>query len=286
MKICFASLTENAVTWQSPALVLDLRPGQVHVWKANLDEFRDSYDCLSKDEELRAARLKSPEKSARFRAARAVLRVLLAAYTHQSPQDIRFIYGARGKPCLQPEPGAPVLEFNLSHCGNLLLAAFSAQAPVGIDLELIQPMEQRASIIRQYFTANDWDAYRAIPAEQQNRAFLRAWTSREAVGKADGAGFAFGSEMDFFTMQVCDPSAAEYHRFVGLDDFWLLSFSPQGGSIAALAVKSAAQPQTCFFEIASSDNLIGFSRSQGLKMQTIHPFSGYMKERTPAISWK
>jgi 4'-phosphopantetheinyl transferase EntD len=133
---------------------LDLPPEQVHVWKANLDEFRDSYDCLSKDEELRAARLKSPEKSARFRAARAVLRVLLAAYTHQSPQDIRFIYGARGKPCLQSEPGAPVLEFNLSHCGNLLLAAFSAQAPVGIDLELIQPMEQRSSIIRQYFTAN------------------------------------------------------------------------------------------------------------------------------------
>jgi 4'-phosphopantetheinyl transferase len=286
LETCFASLTENAVTWQSPALVLDLRPGQVHVWKADLDEIKDAWDCLSEDEKLRAARLKSPEKSARFRNARAVLRGLLAAYTHQSPQDIRLIYGARGKPSLQPEPGAPMLEFNLSHCGNLLLAAFSAQAPVGIDLELIQPIEQQESILRQYFTAHDWNAYRAMPVEQQNCAFLRAWICREAVGKADGAGFAFGSEMDFFTKQACDPSAAGHRRFVNPDDFWLLSFSPQSGSIAALAVKSAAQPQTSFFELTSGDNLIGFSRSQGLKMQTIYPFSGYMKERTPAISWK
>lgn len=264
--------------WQAPSQVIDLLPGQLHVWKVDLDETEGSCACLSDDEKQRAARLKSPQKSSYFHKAHGVLRRLLAAYTNQSPQEIRFGYGARGKPQLQPEPGAPMLEFNLSHCGNLMLAAFSAEAPLGIDLEFLQPVEHQESIIRQYFTANDWNAYRAMPAEQQNRAFLRAWTCREACGKADGAGFAFGSEVDFFTMQPCDPLLAEYDKFGKLGDFWLMHFSPNSGSIATVAVKSAVQSGVSFFELPPGDNLIGFSSSRGFKLQTTHFFSGYMKE--------
>ncbi len=268
----------SAVDWQPPPQSIDLRPGQVHIWKVDLDEVEDSCACLSEDEKQRAARLKSPQKGARFRKARGVLRRLLAAYTNQSAQDIRFVYGAKGKPRLLSVPGTRAMEFNLSHCGNLMLAAFGAESPLGIDLEFMQSIEQSERTVRQYFSVNDWIAYRAMPTEQQNRAFLGAWTCREAYGKADGTGFAFGSEMDFLTMQSCNQLPAKYIRFSKLDDFWLLPFSPCSGSIAAVAVKSAAQPKVSFFELPPSDNLIGFSSLQGLKMQTIAAFSGYMKE--------
>jgi hypothetical protein len=79
-------------------------------------------------------------------------------------------------------------------------------------------------------------------------------------------------------MQSCNQLPAKYIRFSKLGDFWLLPFSPCSGSIAAVAVKSAAQPKVSFFELSPSVNLIDFSSSWGLKMQTITAFSGYMKE--------
>ncbi len=286
MEIRLAPLTEIATTWQSSPLVLDLRPGQVHIWKANLDEIKDPCDCLSRDEEQRAARLQSPEKSARFRKARCTLRRLLAAYSSQSPQDIRLVYSTAGKPRLQPLGGRPALEFNLSHSANLMLAAFTLAAPVGIDLEMVRLISARESILRQYFSLKDQATYSALLPTQQNSAFLRAWTCREACGKADGAGFAFGSAMDFLTFQPGDPSEAESFEFSKFGEFFLLPFSPQAGYFAAAAVKSKAQPRAFFFELSHEDNLIDFSSSQGLKMQTMHPFSGYIKESTPDMSWK
>ena len=278
MDSCYPPKMDFSVYWQSSLKAQNLRPGQLHVWKADLDklEYLDFY--LSEDEEQRAARLKSPQKRAYFRTARAVLRGLLAVYSGQALQAIRFVYGAKGKPRVQSVPGTRPLEFNLSHSGNLLLAAFSIEAPLGIDLELDQPIEHRDIVVRQYFSVNDRIAYRAMPAEQQKRAFLRAWTCREACGKADGAGFVFGSDLDFFSMQPGDPSAAMSIAFSKFGEFWLLPFSPQSGFTAAVAMKSTVQPQVFFFDLSLGDNLIGFSSSRGLKMQTKAAISGYMKE--------
>jgi 4'-phosphopantetheinyl transferase len=274
------------VDWQQPPVAIDLLPGQLHVWKVNLDEVADTDACLSEDEKQRAARLKSPQKSARLRKTHCMLRGLLAAYTSQSSADMRFAYGVKGKPRLQSAAGTPTLEFNLSHSENLMLAAFNAEAPVGIDLELIQPISTRERIVRQYFSAHDLANYRTMPADQQNNAFLHAWTCREACGKADGAGFAFGSEMDFFSEQIDSHVPVEGAAFSRTGDFWLLHFNPNSNFTAAAAVKSAVQPQVCFFEIVERDNLIGFSSSPGLKMQTIASFSGYMKADSPNMSWK
>jgi len=109
--------------WQRPGDRLLLPPGEVHVWRVDLQGDGDRIErcsaLLSADGRQRAARYHFPRDQRRFIVGRGTLRCLLGRYLDRSPVSLQFSYGPRGKPILVGEQ----LSFNVSHSQDLALIA-------------------------------------------------------------------------------------------------------------------------------------------------------------------
>ena len=82
---------------------------------------------LGLTEEARAERFLHDHSRRRFIAARGALRRLLGSYVGEAPERLSFRYEGHGKPSLED---AGRLFFNLSHSGELALAALDAGGKV------------------------------------------------------------------------------------------------------------------------------------------------------------
>ena len=80
---------------------LRIAADRVDLWRASLPTLPALQALLSPDELDRAARFHFEKDSRHFIAARGWLRTVLARYLDTSPADLRFDYGARGKPVLR-----------------------------------------------------------------------------------------------------------------------------------------------------------------------------------------
>jgi 4'-phosphopantetheinyl transferase len=70
--------------------------------------------------------------------------------------------------------------------------ALSLQTKVGIDLEYMRPGTELAGLAERIFCARDLAAFRAVPENEAQTAFFRAWTGKEAYLKAQGTGLSGG----------------------------------------------------------------------------------------------
>lgn len=77
-----------------------------------------------------------------------------------------LVRGERGKPFF---PGAPGLQFNLSHSRGAAVCALHDK-PVGVDVELLRKAPRR------------------LAAGMEDGDFFRLWTAREATVKREGRG--------------------------------------------------------------------------------------------------
>jgi 4'-phosphopantetheinyl transferase len=112
--------------------------------------------------------------------ARAKLRQILSGYLDRSPPEIEISTGLQGKPQVAG------IEFNLSHSGDLVVYAVSDR-PVGIDIERIRSMDL-SGIIQRFFAPSEFAAWQKLPPSEQEAAFFRTWTIKEAYLKAIGTG--------------------------------------------------------------------------------------------------
>ena len=92
-------------------------------------------------------------------------------------------YGEHGKPFLKDCPG---LHFNISHSGDYVICALS-DAPVGCDIEKLQPVRER--VAARFFSPEE-NAALAAAADEAAREmlFFRFWTLKESFLKAVGCG--------------------------------------------------------------------------------------------------
>ncbi|AFY71226.1 phosphopantetheine-protein transferase [Thalassoporum mexicanum PCC 7367] len=182
----------------------------IHVWRAELnlpiDKIAGFKNLLSADELARADRLKIPQRCDRFIAGRGILRILLGYYLNQSPQQIEFKYGNRGKPYLnfgqenhsqnsQQRLEASTrrsqnleLYFNLAHSNDLALYAFSYANELGIDLEKVRPMPHADRLAKRFFAESEYTVMQSLPAVDRQEVFFKTWTRKEAYLKAVGVG--------------------------------------------------------------------------------------------------
>lgn len=215
-----------------------LAPGDVHVWRIALDAggaARHAHDAalLTADERARAQRYRFERDRARYVAARAALRRLLASYVGIEPAALAFVAdGSEGKPGLAL-PGAPA--FNLAHSGDCALLAVAAMPRVGIDLEIERPIADVEVLASQYFTDAERDAVRTA-GDAAQRAFLRVWTRKEAVLKAVGRGLT----ADLRTIEVGAGPAPQQVRFGGAT----LEVDALGGLPGHLAALALPWPRT------------------------------------------
>ena len=90
----------------------------VHVWSGRIEadapELLMLEETLAPDELSRARRFRFQRDRDQYLVCRGRLRMLLARYVDAEPSELRFSYGACGKPALDGES----IEFNLSHAGG------------------------------------------------------------------------------------------------------------------------------------------------------------------------
>jgi 4'-phosphopantetheinyl transferase len=118
------------------------------------------------------------------------LRTLLARYTGIAPEEIRLTRGARGKLSLAPSLQREGIEFNVSHSEGVALIVLARDRPVGIDVERISAARNVDLIARRWFSREEDEGIRRLPAETRREAFYRCWTRKEAVIKAIGGSLA------------------------------------------------------------------------------------------------
>jgi 4'-phosphopantetheinyl transferase len=133
----------------------------------------------------RLDRLRRADDRERFLLGRGVLRLTLGHWLGRDPAALVFHHGPHGKPGLD---GAP--PFNLSHSGDLVLLAFHANREVGVDVERERPDVEWQAIARRTFAPEQLARLEALPADQQDQAFLVEWCRLEAELKARGTGLA------------------------------------------------------------------------------------------------
>jgi len=203
--------------WERKAELPALRPGEVHLWLADLDAAPDELQgWLSREERAKAASFHEVRDGRRSGIARAILRGLLGAYLGLPPGVVPLGRDAGGKPRLlggqQPMPRGPVsrrdsaafapgvapeplagatgpLEFNLSHSSGRALFAFARGTPLGVDLEGPEAAPPEPQLLAAaYFHPDEVARLGAGPGATQR--FLDLWTRKEAFGKARGDGLA------------------------------------------------------------------------------------------------
>lgn len=145
---------------------------------------------LSLDERERAGRFSLALPRRRFVAARGILRAVLSRYVGTDPAVIILSYGDHGKPFLAEPCGAPGIQFNVSHAGDVALIAVTKGRGVGIDIEAIDSRAYQEAIVRRFFSPHEQDALRSIPEAGRERTFIVFWTRKEACIKASGLGFS------------------------------------------------------------------------------------------------
>lgn len=147
-------------------------------------EFERLWQFLSEDERSRANNFKREHLKQRFVAARGNLREILAKYLACKPYEILFSYGDRGKPRVDG------VYFNLAHSQDLAIYAISGDREVGIDLEYIDLKYDVDAIAKNYFLPSEQNLIKGLSDRAKYLAFFRAWTLKEAYGKATGQGIA------------------------------------------------------------------------------------------------
>jgi 4'-phosphopantetheinyl transferase len=163
------------------------------------------------------------------------LRLVLADYLGVSPDSIKFVVSANGKPRLSSAFGSR-LAFNLSHSEGVAIIGITSGAEIGVDIERLRPLPGRLSIARNSFTSSESSQLAAMTDADSTPAFLRCWTLKEAFVKATGDGLSI--PLNSFEMSM-DPDSPPrlLHLPRGSPADWSFhSFEPRTGYLAAAAV--------------------------------------------------
>jgi 4'-phosphopantetheinyl transferase len=231
----------SEAAWQLPPPALMLSYDRVDVWRVPLEmpeRERDLLEaCLSVEERARASRFRHSVDRSSFVAAHGALRAILGRCLGVGPSCLRFSYGRFGKPAVDGPLGANLVEFNLSHSGDLALVAATFGRRLGIDLERIDASRSGQEIAERFFSSREIAALRALPRERQTDAFFACWTRKEAYLKARGDGLSF--PLDQFSVSVSPEEPASLLD-CGDDETqrWVLQdLSPGAGWAAAVAIE-------------------------------------------------
>jgi 4'-phosphopantetheinyl transferase len=187
--------------------------GEVHVWRAELDQAEAQVDAffatLAPDERQRAGAFHFPVHRRRFVVARGVLRDILGRYLGLEPRRLRFSYTSFGKPSLVVGPGqeGADLRFNVSHAHGLALCAVTCGREIGVDVEYVREDFDTLGIAESYFSPGEFATLRALPPGAQRRAFFDCWTRKEAYIKALGEGLSHPLDQFDVSLAPGEPAA-------------------------------------------------------------------------------
>lgn len=170
--------------------------------------------------------------------AHAHLGRLLQAYAGNDGSPPSIGRGEHGKPFVI-EAGYP--HFNLSHAGRCVVFGFSRTLEIGVDVETFRRRRAPLSLAERFFAAEETRVLAALDVSQLDTAFVRLWTSKEAVLKALGRGIAFGLHRLCFSVDA-DGRLLSIADEAGPVEAWrMCRFEVAGEHVGALAWRGPAQ---------------------------------------------
>lgn len=182
-------------------------PGIVDLWwfayENSLDPRTASrYERWMTDEErARHQRFHFARDRDLFLATRALVRATLSRYADVAPEDWRFTAGEYGRPAIADADIASRLHFNLANTPGMVACVVSvAHAAVGVDVEATDRTRSALDIADRFFSRDEVDALRALPAERHAERFLELWTLKESYIKARGMGLSL--PLDAFSLAL------------------------------------------------------------------------------------
>jgi 4'-phosphopantetheinyl transferase len=191
---------------------------------------------LSPSERQRADRFAFERDRRRFIVARARLRQLLAARLDIQPEKIELLYGPHGKPAVADSD----LHFNVSHCDNLAVYAFSWGHEIGVDVEAVRWFVDAGDIAARFFSRRENVAYAALDPLDKPLGFFNCWTRKEAFIKALGDGL--DHPLDSFDVSLAPnepPKILRVDNTPGERCGWSVeSFVPMPGFVAAVVTEN------------------------------------------------
>ena len=144
-------------------------------------------DGLDADERARLDQYKFDIDREKFLVRRGVLRSLLMTYSGTDAASIRYRSGKFGKPELRHDPG---LKFSISFSGNWILIGLTQHRSIGVDLEALRHLPDRAALTNDVCTGAELALLSGLGEEKAPAIFYRIWTLKEALLKGIGTGLA------------------------------------------------------------------------------------------------
>ncbi len=211
----------------------------VYLWAAPTDvadeRLPELEQVLSNSELERAGKFHFDHLRRRFIGGRAFLKTVLAIHLGCRPGEIEFEVLENGKPCLKALADQST-RFSFSRSDEWAIAGIVSNHEIGVDLEKPRQIVDLEMTARGIFNESDYREWAGLPAHLKKPFFYRAWTRKEARGKADGTGILTGPK----NIDVpVDPIAPGTARILGNgDNCWNLSdWKPFDNSFACLAIK-------------------------------------------------
>ena len=231
----------DAASRAAPGTAAD---GTAGVWWACRQDAAPRLASLLDDAEReRWAAYRREADRERFLVGCALAKTAVAVCTGQRPARVSFdrVCGQCGKPHGKPAVRGGGPELSVSHSGDLVAVAL-ATAPVGVDVEQLDGRARElgggdpATLARMVLAEEERAALAAVDPEDRARAFLVAWTRKEAVTKARGDGLRvpFGDVVVAADLAVPRVTAWPYPQ--DPRSVSLLDLDPGPGYVAALAV--------------------------------------------------
>ncbi len=226
-------------TWPPTEQLPPLLPDriQVCVWDLDPEPAETDWNVLSEEEIRRARRFVYPRDRDRYVRAHTVLHRVLGEHAGVSARAISFVANEYGKPEITSQTITRPLHFNLSHSAGVAVLAVSRSYPLGVDIELLRPMD--AEVAEHHFSGRELFTLRSLRSETWLSGFYRCWTSKEALLKGEGLGLnvslsAFDVEVD----PQLAPALLAVRAPTKITHNWrLVDLKPGGNAIGTLAVR-------------------------------------------------
>lgn len=154
-------------------------------------EYEKWFSLMTEEKQKKISNYKSFDRKKSSVAGEKLVKEYIGKTLNIAPQSLKILTNKNGKPYIENCP----IHFNISHCENTLVYAFSEEE-IGIDIEKIRPIS--LSVAKRFFSLdeqkyvfgqalNEYNSENSITPEILER-FYRIYTLKEAICKKSGIG--------------------------------------------------------------------------------------------------
>lgn len=155
------------------------------------EEYQKWFSFMVKEKQDRVSRFKDEERQKCSVAGEMLVKEHIGNALNIASESIEILIDQNEKPYIKNCN----IHFNISHCENILVCAFS-ESPIGIDIEKIRPIS--LNITKRFFSENeqeyvfghkpDNEEYKYCDSLEILERFYRIYTIKEAICKKSGIG--------------------------------------------------------------------------------------------------